>query len=308
MSKKTLTGLADTLGTARLIGNFENGSQEWHELRATGIGGSDIAAICNASPWTSPFALWAKKTGRIEDDITDSEPAEWGNRLEEAVIDKFASTHPELTVHRKVGTWRHIIRTWQLANPDALYENEDGTFGIFECKTAQFEDEWTLPPKGVMGTADGVPAWYRTQVQWYLDTFGFQEAIVGALFHGNKYREFLIAADTFEQATNLDQVLKFREYLDTDTQPDYDGALSTLETIREMHPNITDDEVELGDLGMYYELARIEFGNAEKHFTEMKSRVLDAMGNAKRGLINDVWTVTRQARAGGKPFLVQKKG
>lgn len=299
MALNTLPTLTDTVGTARLLGNFENNSPEWHELRRTGIGGSDIAAICNASPWTSPFALWAKKTGRIPDDFTPSEAAEWGTRLEAVIIDKFEEEHPELTVHRNVGTWAHVDREWQLANPDALFVDAAGNWGIVEVKTSRYEDDWS----------QGVPAYYRTQVQWYLQTFGFTKAYVVSLFAGSKYREFEMDADDFEQSTNLAQVEQFRAYIDKDEQPDYDGALSTYETIRELHPDIdAEGSVELGDLGVHYFLAVIDFEKAEAHLNEMKSRVLDAMGSAKRGMIEDEWRLTRQARNGGKPYLVTKKG
>lgn len=299
MPKKNVAGLSDILGSARLVGNFENGSPEWHELRKTGIGGSDIAAICNASPWTSPFALWAKKTGRIDDTFTPSEAAEWGNRLEAVVLDKFEEEHPELTIYRNPGTWANIERPWQLANPDAIYQSQDGTYGIIEVKTSRYEDDW----------ADGVPAYYATQVHWYSQTFGFTApAYVAALFAGSKYREFTLTPDEFEQATNLEQVELFRKYLDTDTQPDYDGATSTYETIRQLHPDIEDDEEELGDLGVHYFLAVSAAAEADKHLTEIKSRVLDAMGKKKRGLIDGVWKVTRQARSGGAPYLVSKRG
>lgn len=299
MALNTLPTVTDTLGTARLLGNFENNSPEWHELRRTGIGGSDIAAICNASPWTSPFALWAKKTGRIPDDYTPSEAAEWGTRLESVVLDKFEEEHPELTVHRNVGTWAHADREWQLANPDALFVDAEGNWGIIEVKTSRYEDDWS----------QGVPAYYRTQVNWYLQTFGFAKAHVVTLFAGSKYREFQMDADSFEQATNLEQVEQFRAYIDKDEQPDYDGALSTYETIRELHPDIdAEGSVELGDLGVHYFLAVFDFEKAEAHLNEMKSRVLDAMGSAKRGMIEDEWRLTRQARNGGKPYLVTKKG
>lgn len=304
-----LTGLPDKLGAARLIGNYENGTDAWHELRATGIGGSDIAAICKVSKWTSPFTLWAKKTGRIDDNYTPSEAAEWGNRLEAVVLDKFEEEHPEYVLHRNPGTWANEERPWQLANPDAIYEyyqedpalNEDQEtrgYGIVEVKTSRYEDDWT----------DGVPVYYATQVQWYLQTFGLTEAYVVVLFAGSKYREYRITANEFEQGANLAEVEKFRKYLNEDKQPDFDGALNTYETVRQLNPDVIDDEEELGDLGMHYELAVADAAAAEAHLTEMKTRVLDAMGNKKRGLINGVWKVTRQARNGGAAYLVNKKG
>lgn len=301
MSSKTLTSLPDTLGAARLVGRFENNSPEWHELRRTGIGGSDIAPIVKASPWTSPFTLWAKKTGKIDDSFTPSEAAEWGTRLEAVIIDKFEEAHPELTVYRDAGTWANIDRPWQLANPDAVFE-QDGEFGILEIKTARYEEDW----RGSDGWQ--VPVYYRTQVQWYLQTFGFKRAIVAVLFSGSKYIELEVEADTFEQDTNLAEVVAFREYVEADRQPDFDGALSTLETVRELHPNITDDEVELAELGKLYTTALAALDEAEASLNQAKALVLDEMGDAKRGLIDGEWKVTRQARGGGKPFLVNKKG
>jgi len=296
---KSITFDKTKLGSATLIGNFENGSPEWHELRKTGIGGSDIAAAVGCSPWTSQFALWAKKTGRIDDSFTVGEAAEWGNRLESVVLDKFEEEHPELYVYRNPGTWANNDRGWQLANPDALAFNADKqSWHIIEVKTSRYEDDWT----------DGVPRYYQTQVQWYAQTFGLDSTIfVAALFAGSKYREFQVASDFVEQGINLATVEVFREYLEQDKQPDFDGATSTLETVRQMHPMIDDSDCELGTLGQYYFIAVGEFAAAEKKLNEMKARVLDAMGNAKKGLIEDEWVLTRQARNGGTPYLVNKR-
>lgn len=299
MTEKNLAELPDILGTAVRVGNFENNSPEWHALRKTGIGGSDVAAITNCNPWTSPFTLWAKKTGRIEDTVGASEAAEWGTRLEPVVLDKFQSEHPELIIYRNVGTWAHQDRPWQLANPDAIFQDANGHFGIIEIKTARYQDDW----------ANGVPAYYRTQVNWYMQTFGFKSAYVATLFAGSHYEEFALDADDFEQSVNLEAVEKFRTYLETDLQPDFDGALNTMETVRELHPDIDPElTVELGDLGMYCDLALMELAEAEKKANELKSRVLDAMGQAKRGMVHDIWRFTRQARNGGRPYLITKKG
>lgn len=298
LPKTNLPVQSDNSWSAYLVGDFESGSPAWHELRKSGIGGSDIAAICNASPWTSPFALWAIKSGRIEDNYVPSEAAEWGTRLEAVVLDKFAEEHPELTIYPSPGTWANKDRPWQLANPDAIYQTADGQWGIVEIKTSRYADDWV----------DGVPAYYRTQIQWYAQTFDFTApSYCAALFTGSDYREYVLEHDQFEQDTNLQRVEEFRKYLETDTQPDYDGSTSTLDTVRALHPDIEDDGVELGDLGMHYQLAVTEAAQAQAHLNEMKSRVLDAMGNAKRGLLNDTLIVTRQSKNGGAPYLVNKK-
>jgi putative phage-type endonuclease len=296
-TKKSNT-LPEELGLATRVGNFENQSPEWHDLRATGIGGSDIAAICRTSPWTSPFALWAKKTGRIEDTVGASEAAEWGTILEPVILDQFEQ-RSGLKLYRDVGTWANKERPWQLANPDAIYQDGD-KFGIVEVKTSRYEDDWT----------NGVPVYYRTQVQWYAQTFGFDTTIyVVALFGGSKYRVFELAADQFEMETNLAEVQKFRTYLELDKQPDFDGALSTYETVRAIHPEIEPgEEIELGDLWIHTSNALEDEKKASAKALEMKSRVLDSLGKAKKGTYEGGVVVTRQSRNGGTPYLQVKKG
>jgi putative phage-type endonuclease len=298
MPNKKDNTLPETLGLATRVGNFQNQSPEWHDLRATGIGGSDIAAICRTSPWTSPFALWAKKTGRIEDTVGASEAAEWGTILEPVILDQFEQ-RSGLKLYRDVGTWANNERPWQLANPDAIWE-KDGRHGIVEVKTSRYEDDWN----------DGIPAYYRTQVNWYAQTFGFDTTIyVVALFGGSKYRVFEIEPDQFEMETNLAEVEKFRTYLNTDTQPDFDGALSTYETVRALHPDIDPaNEVELGDLWIHAANALSDEKKASATALEMKSRVLDSMGKAKKGTYEGAVVVTRQSRNGGTPYLQIKKG
>ena len=281
---------------AVFLANLENGSEAWKELRQTGVGGSDVGTICGFNRWSSPYTLWAQKTGKVDRDIAASEPMEWGTRLESVILDKFEESHSELVLHREIGTWHHPERSWQLANPDAIYELADGTLGVVEVKTATYEDDWK----------NGVPVYYRTQVQWYLATFGLKHAYVVVLFHGNKYREFEVEASEFEQEVHLELVEKWREYVISCVEPDFDGADSTYETVRAMHPEINDETVELGNLGVLYYDTEQRFSMATREMNEMKSRVLAAMGNAKYGTVEDVQCFSRQARGTGTPYLVSK--
>jgi predicted phage-related endonuclease len=253
--------------------------------------------------------LWAKKSGKISDQIPQSEPMEWGSRLESVILDKFVESHPDLEVWGDAGTWEHVTDSFAHANPDGIYKRQDGTWGIIEIKTAAYPDDWQLLPQGVVGPSSGVPRYYLTQVQHYLRVFGFKEAIVCALFSGNKYREYLVEADEFQQQVDRDQVVKFLEALSAGVAPDWDGSASTYESVRAMNPELTDDSVELGDLAEQLLYAHAEFGECEKALNALKSQVLDAMGFAKKGLFDGDVVVTRQAgRNGASPFLVIKKG
>jgi putative phage-type endonuclease len=206
-----MSTLPDFKNLATLQGNYVNGSPEWLAARFDGLGGSDIAIVAGLSKWQTPTDLWAVKTGRSPG-VETTAAMEWGNRLEPLVIDKLEESHPELTVWRDVGTWRSNARPWQLANPDALATAADGSPVLIEIKTAKWPSYWK----------EGVPLNYQAQVQWYLNVFGIERAIVAVLFHGSDYQEYEILADPFWQEALVDQGLEFLTYVYNDTPPDVD--------------------------------------------------------------------------------------
>lgn len=304
MVNESLASQLPSASPARLIGVFESGSPEWLAARATGIGGSEVGVICGLNKWESPLSLWAKKLKLIDDTREPSEAMYWGTTLESVVMAEFIKRHPELEVWESPGTYHHVDRPWQVANPDGIARHrETGEWSVVEIKTARYEDEWNEE------TGD-VPPSYRAQVLWYLQTFGLKKAHVATLFSGSKYREFQQTADDFEMDANLERVILWRSYLENGTQPDYDGSESTYNAIREMHPDIDPDlpDVELDEAGRIYLKALSQFEDAQSFFNRAKSEVLDVMGKAKRGTLAGNVIVTRQARgATGLPYLLNKK-
>lgn len=297
----------EIVSKATCLGVFESGSPEWHQQRAMGIGGSEVSTICGLNRWESAFTLWAKKTARISGELKQSEPMYWGSALESVIIAEFGKRNPQLEIETNPGTW-HGQNIWEIANPDAVFKDENGEFGIVEVKTAAYADDWNLPAEGVRGTANDVPRYYLTQVQWYLRIMGFKRAVVVALFSGNKYREFDVPADEFQQAADFALVEQFWQNVQEDKQPDWDGSTSTYDSVRALHPDIDDSDVELGPLGQAYVSALDALATAESATTMLKSMILDNMGQAKRGMVDGKVVVKRQAgRNGSAPFLVKVK-
>lgn len=285
----------DTLLEAVLLGDFANGSQEWHDLRDEpgAIGGSDIAPIAGLSQWESAITKWAKKTKQIPDEIQPNMSMRLGTKLEAPILEIFTEEHPELTVY-ETGTWANKEHPWARSNPDGLYQTEDGTWGIVEVKFSR--DYWT-----------GVPQAYRAQVLWYMKVFGIRQAKLVALA-GSSYQEYDIEWDEFEAQILWDAAIRFREAVLEMKMPYWDGSNSTLETIRALSPGITDTEVDLDELGMHYINSVTEFEKANAKMTELKARVIQAMDGAKRGLIFGEHWLSLRSRAGGAPYLHQEKG
>ncbi len=283
------------LGDAVFLGNFESGSPEWHNLRNedAAVGGSDIGAIAGLSPWESAITKWAKKTGKISDELEPNMSMRLGNKLETPILEIFAEEHPDYEIFT-TGTWAHKDFSWQRANPDALYRKPDGTWGIIEVKFSR--DYWSE-----------VPQHYRAQVLWYMNVFAIQEAVLVALA-GSSYQEFEVEWDSFEATSLIAAAYRFRESVLKEQMPDWDGSNSTFETIRAMNPKIEDGEEHLDELGVNYFNALTDFEQTEKRLTELKSRVLAAMGGKKKGIVYGEHAISLRARGMGNPYIHNEKG
>ncbi len=292
--------LTKKIQIAYFAGAYDSHQPEWHELRKGRIGGSMVGTIAGLNKWESAVTAFYKFTNQIPDEVPDTAAMEWGRRLEDVIITKFEDEHPELKVHRNVGTWISKENDWQLANPDALLER-DGELGVLEIKTAAYKDDWVDQNGELM-----VPLYYQTQVQWYLATLGLKWAHVAVLFSGREYLEFEILADDFQQSVDLQLVKEFLHQCEIMKPPAWDGSNSTYETVRRLHPEIDNTEIELGDLGSDYLQALAQAEMATQRLTELKSRVLHEMGRAKTGTIGGVARFWRRSRSGGTPFLVAK--
>ena len=284
----------EILNKETLLGNFENQSAEWYELRNRPgvISGSEIGTILGLSPWTSAFTLWAEKTGRIERSVTPNTAMRLGTLVEPAIRQLYIETHPEHTVV-EVGTYASVHHDWMHANPDAICLDENDEGYVLEIKhTATY---W-----------DSIPEHYKAQVYWYMYVFELKKAVF-AVVNAGRYKEYELLWDDFEFAAILQQVTKFRRHVLDDFQPDWEGSESTYETVRQLSPGVESRDEELGTLGVELMNAQTDFDKAETHLREMKSRVITALNGAKNGCIDGEVVVTLSQRSGSSPYLTIKK-
>jgi putative phage-type endonuclease len=278
---------------AKLLGVFTAGTSEWHEARSYSLGGSEIGTIMGLNPWESAYALWAKKTGKIEDPPLTNWAVRFGQAFEEPILKLWCEEHPEYEVFT-TGTYQDCDNPYLHANPDALARNrKTGEWVVVEVKTARTSFE-ALPPN------------YECQVRHYMMILKIQRAVVVAVA-GMTWQEFWVERDEFTEQVQLDQAKKFIEHMANDTKPDFDGSESTYETVRKLHPEIDDVEVEIDGLH-YLAKAQEEFDTSEAKLRLAKSEVLNAMGRAKHAFIESEGqryrVASRQARGDGVPYLV----
>lgn len=285
--------------TGRLLGNWEPGSPEWHEARRSRLGGSDMAAVIGRSPWVSPYRLWMLKAGRVRDSETTTAQSR-GHYLEDGIRRWWADQNPDYEVVTG-GTYTHKDRDYQLANPDGLLVKNGRPVGVLEIKTDGQDDSETW---GKSGTAQ-IPLYYRTQIQWYLDTLGLPVAHVAVLTARLEFRHYVVKHDETDA-----RILRFRaeQFLDSlmfNSPPDFDGAKNTYETVRELHPNINGLDIELDyEQAAAYVCAKNALKKAEERELRERSVLADLMGEHKRATYAGMTIANRQARGDGTPYLV----
>lgn len=196
--------------------------EDWLATRRTGLGGSDVAAACGISPWTSRYSLWLQKTGRAEPDFTDEtlEKFRWGHKLEPVILDEFRESHPELSLTGGRGTYSFDAQPWMLANVDGLAWIGEQLAGVVEGKSGDHHQvaAWEH---------DESPIYYVVQAQWYLGILGAPRAYMAALLDTHTYVERVLERDEEIFADLVDLAGEFWWHVENDKAPEIDGSEST---------------------------------------------------------------------------------
>ncbi|MEU0831246.1 lambda-exonuclease family protein [Streptomyces sp. NPDC005969] len=211
-------------------------SSDWHAIRQTGIGGSDIATICGLNKWASPLEVWLKKRGESvppRNDAVLSEAAEMGHELEPVVARRFTKL-TGLPAIDNPGTLRHPTQPHMLVNLDrATIEN--GEMGALELKT---RSSYALPD-----WLDETPIDVQIQIQWQLAVTGWSFAYSAALIGGQRTIVHRIDRDQ-ELIDDLIRIsTEFWGWVQDGTRPPLDGSPATGDLLDRLHANPIDTVV-----------------------------------------------------------------
>ena len=193
------------------------------ELRAQGIGGSDVAAIVGLDPRRDAFAVYADKLGLVE----RSEPnarMKWGKRLERVIVDAYSEETGRSTIWIDE-TRRNPAREWQVYTPDAMCT---AMLRGIDAKNVSFDQaaKW-----GEIGS-DLVPDSIALQCQWYCSSADIPVWDVAALFGGNDLRIYTVNRDPEIEAALLEEAENFWKNHGLARVPPPIGSSATAATTR----------------------------------------------------------------------------
>lgn len=218
--------------------DYDN-EDDWHELRAKRIGGSDIGAIIGVNPYKSIVDVYVDKTEGSN--FKGNELTHWGHMLEGTILKEFSNKHKELIVYEVPYS---VVNDFLIANLDgALKDKETGDYGVLEIKTTSLwnKKDWE---------DDVIPQYYYAQVQHYLMLTGYKFAYIAVLIGGQQYKEFKI--ERSEEDINLirNKATEFyQENLLKKIPPMPDGSDAYMNYLKQKALEIENNEViEFADL------------------------------------------------------------
>ena len=247
---------------------------EWKELRSHYIGGSDAAAVVGLNSYTSPYSLWAEKTGRVPG-FAGNLATEVGTYLEEFVAQKFAQVTGK-KVRKCNQSFLNSQYPFAIANIDREIVGEDA--GL-EIKTTD-----TLNLKKFSGGE--YPANYYAQMVHYMAITGKKRWYLAVLIGNKEFKWFVLDRDEAEIAALMTAEAEFWELVKTDTPPAVDGTAATSETLKTIYAESDDSVCDLtafsANLQQYMALKK-QIKELELLADEAANKIKEFMGESGGG-------------------------
>lgn len=250
---------------------------EWVESRKSGIGGSDAAAIVGLSPYSTPYTVWADKTGRIPP-VEDNEAMRQGRDLEEYVAYRFCEETGK-RCRRKNAILKNTDYPFAHANVDRWVVSENA--GL-ECKTTT-----TLSLKKFKNGE--FPDTYYCQCMHYMAVTGADRWYLAVLVLGREFMVYTIERDEEEIAALMDQESVFWGYVERDEEPPVDGLDPTGKAIGVIYADVQDDGV-VDLMGMEsnirsYQDIKATIKGLEKQLKQQEQEIKVALGESPKGIV-----------------------
>lgn len=242
--------------------------QEWLTQRRKSIGGSDAAGIVGLSKWSTPYTVWADKTGRLPDK-PDTEAMRLGRDLEDYVAHRWMEA-----TGKKVRRLNAMLYNEQYPFAHADIDRDVvGERAGLECKTTS-----ALNVRKFRDVE--FPEQYYAQCVHYLAVTGYERWYLSVLVFGQGLFNYILERDQAEIDALMDAEKDFWNLVQEDTPPSPDGAAPTGEALKTIYAESSDRSIQLfGRDGMLDEYFRLK---------EQKRALEDRISEIENAVKNDM--------------------
>ena len=219
-------------------------TEEWQELRKTGIGASEASAACGLSPYRTQLDVYHEKVGQLEP-AEETDFMRMGKSWEPLIQSEFEHRSGIKVLDSPCGLYRSPDSPFMLATPDALLApNETGENELGEWKATTFRRAAELGEQ----ETDNLPPDWVCQCQQQLYVMGLSVVHVAVLLD-----VFTLKIYRVERNDRLiDGIVKLEKELwerieNHDPPPPVEHP-QTLELARELYHTVADgSRIELSD-------------------------------------------------------------
>ena len=265
--------------------------QEWLAARKGSLGGSDMGAVLGLNPYSSPYAVWAEKTGRIPES-EDNEAMRQGRDLEEYVASRFTE-FTGMKCRKTNAIWHNDLYPHLHAIPDRLIVAQRA--GL-ECKTAS-----ALSASRFAGGE--FPASYYAQTVTYLAVTGYERWYLAVLILGKEFKAYMmttikndtapewcsgmmyVSPEEIEALTTAGEEF-WAQYVEADEEPPVDGLPATMDALQVIYRDDNGGTVNL----FGYEEILASYMDIQDSIEELKAdadrlkqEIMQTMGEAAKG-------------------------
>ncbi len=265
-------------GPSVVITDRDRDREAWLRARRTGIGGSDVAAICGLSRWRQPLDVWLQKLDLLPP-TEESEAMRWGHALEEP-IRKEVARRLDLMVVPDHALYRATAPTWALASPDAIVGDYVGV------------GEWKLVGARQVGTwEEGPPLEAELQARWYMLVLGYGVAWIAGLLGGTELAIHQVERDAEVEGLLLERAEAFWRLVVDRTPPVVVGTQEERDALREAFPALEGEApVPLDEEAQRWLLRRamaiLDRREAEQRQLQAENEIRLALQGARAGSID----------------------
>lgn len=252
--------------------------EAWLEKRRLSIGGSDAGTLLGLNPYSSPYALWTEKTGKvIPEDISDKEAVRVGNDLEQYVAERFMERTGKKV--RKANCFIYNSEyPWAHANID---RDVIGEKAGLECKTTS---SWEILQQCKEGKYPDT--WYA-QVTHYMMVTGAERWYLGVLVLGKGFYEFTIERNEDEIRALAAAEEAFWNRVKSNTPPALDGTEATQTALKtvlgDSRAGQSTDLAGVGNHVTMYCVLKERIKEMEAELNEHQAIIMQYMGSAEKG-------------------------
>lgn len=251
--------------------------QEWLAQRKATIGGSEAAAVMGLDPYVSPYTLWQRKKGFVEETQT-SLPAEFGKFAEEFVARQFTKQTGK-RVKRDNAILYNPAYPFAHANIDRRVIGENA--GL-ECKTTS--------ALNLSKFKNGAyPAKFYVQCVHYMMVCGFERMYLACLIGNSAFEVFVIERNEDEIVALAAEESKFAALLEGNEPPKIfasDAADQDADTLNTLYPECNGERIELfGRDDVFREMEELVERRKEidKQITSIQNLIKADLGENERG-------------------------